>query len=152
MKSANNVKTIIEHAEQYCKSHGTRLTTKRKMVLSSLLHSNKALSAYDIIDLCKELFDEKIAPMSMYRILEFLDNEKLVHKLKLINKYIACSNITYQKEHCASQFLICCSCNQVKEITVNQSTMTELQEDVELAGFQLTSSQLEMNCTCNNCL
>lgn len=151
MKSANVVNTTIEHAEQSCQSHGARLTTKKKLVLSSLLHSTKALSAYNIIDLCKELYGEEIAPMSMYRILEFLENEHLVHKLNLVNKYVACSHITCEQQHSPSQFLICGTCDQVKEIPINQSIMTKLQENVESVGFQLATSQLEVNCICDDC-
>ena len=148
----NNIDTIIEHAEQNCKSHGSRLTTKRKQVLSLLAQTNKALSAYDLIDLFVKENGEKIPAMSVYRILDFLEAEHLVHKLKLANKYIACSHITCKHEHGVPQFLICSVCNAVKEITVNKSTINELNESVEKAGFQLVSPQLEINCICNDCL
>lgn len=152
MKSTNNVNSIIKHAEQYCKNHGARLTTKRKRMLSLLVQSEKALSAYDVIDLCEQQFDEKVQPMSVYRILEFLENEKLVHKLKLANKYVACSHITCEHEHGVPQFLICGNCDQVKEISINKSTMSDLQNNVEQAGFQLVSPQIEINCICKSCL
>ena len=147
----DNVNTILEHAENYCKSHGARLTSKRKLVLSSLVQSEKALSAYDVIDICKEDFNENIPAMSVYRILEFLENEKLVHKLKLANKYVACSHITCGHDHGVPQFLICNLCDFVKEISIKKSTMAELNSDVENAGFKLASPQLEMNCICNSC-
>lgn len=41
----NRIQTVIGYAEQHCKTHGARLTSKRKQVLSGLLQSNKALSA-----------------------------------------------------------------------------------------------------------
>lgn len=63
----NNIDTIIERAEKHCKSRGARLTIKRKQVLSSLVQSEKALSAYDFIDLYQQYFDEKISAMSVYR-------------------------------------------------------------------------------------
>lgn len=148
----NNIDTIIEHAEQNCKSHGSRLTTKRKQVLSLLAQTNKALSAYDLIDLFVKENGEKIPAMSVYRILDFLEAEHLVHKLKLANKYIACSHITCKHEHGVPQFLICSVCNAVKEITVNKSTINELNQSVEQAGFKLVSPQLEINCICNDCL
>lgn len=147
----NNVDAIIEHAENHCKSHGSRLTAKRKLVLSTLVQSEKALSAYDVIDLCKKEFNENIPAMSVYRILEFLETEKLVHKLKLANKFIACSHIACGHEHEISQFLICDKCDYVKEINVKKSTIDDLKNDIEYAGFQLISPQLEMNCICNNC-
>lgn len=142
----------MEHAEQNCKNHGSRLTTKRKQVLSLLVQTSKALSAYDLIDLFTKENGEKIPAMSVYRILNFLEAEHLVHKLKLANKYIACSHITCQHEHGVPQFLICSVCNAVKEITVNKSTINELTDNVEKAGFKLVSPQLEINCICNNCL
>ncbi|GGP68439.1 Fur family transcriptional regulator [Shewanella saliphila] len=148
----NNIDTIIEHAEQNCKSHGSRLTTKRKQVLSLLAQTDKALSAYDLIDLFVKENGEKIPAMSVYRILDFLEAEHLVHKLKLANKYIACSHITCKHEHGVPQFLICSVCNAVKEITVNKSTINELNQSVEQAGFKLVSPQLEINCICNECL
>jgi len=147
----NNVDEIIIHAEQYCKNHGARLTPKRKQVLSSFVQSEKALSAYELIALFEQRSGEKIPAMSVYRILEFLENERLVHKLSLANKYIACSHITCDHEHGVPQFLICGTCNQVKEITIDKSTINELKKNVESAGFQLISPQLEMNCVCNQC-
>lgn len=147
----NKVNTIIEHAEEHCKSHGARLTVKRKQVLASLVQSDKALSAYDVIDSCKQEFNENIPAMSVYRILEFLEGENLVHKLKLANKYVACSHITCGHDHGVPQFLICSTCNRVKEISIKTATMAELESDVEQAGFKLASPQLEMNCICNAC-
>lgn len=147
----NNIDAIIQHAEQQCKAHGARLTTKRKRVLAGLIQSNKALSAYELADICKEHYGESIPAMSVYRILEFLEDEHLVHKLNLANKYVACSHITCDHAHGVPQFLICGNCSKVKEISIRQSTITELQEAVRNEGYQLMSPQLEMNCLCNNC-
>ena len=147
----NNIDGIIQHAEQHCKAHGARLTVKRKQVLAGLIQSNKALSAYELIDVCKEHYGEIIPAMSVYRILEFLEGEHLVHKLNLANKYVACSHITCDHAHGAPQFLICGTCSKVKEISISQSTITELQESVRNAGYQLISPQLEINCLCDNC-
>ena len=145
------VDSIIDHAEQYCKAHGSRLTTKRKQILSTLINSGKALSAYDLIDLCKAEFGGSIPAMSVYRILQFLEDEDLVHKLSLANKYVACAHITCDHEHSIPQFLICGSCHKVEEISIPKPTIAVLQKNVEQAGFHLISPQLEMNCVCNDC-
>jgi len=147
----NKVDEIIIQAEKNCKEHGSRLTAKRKQVLFSLIQSGKALSAYDLIDLFEQDFNEKISAMSAYRILNFLESESLVHKLNLANKYIACAHITCDHAHGVPQFLICVSCNDVKEIKIKKSTIDELKQSVEEADFQLISPQLEMNCICNTC-
>ncbi len=142
---------VLQHAERHCKAHGGRLTAKRKQVLAGLIQSNKALSAYELIDFCKELYGESLPAMSVYRILDFLEDEGLVHKLNLANKYVACAHITCDHAHGVPQFLICGKCSNVKEISISQSTITELQDTVKKAGYQLVSPQLEMNCLCDNC-
>jgi Fur family zinc uptake transcriptional regulator len=148
MTKLNN---IIQHAEKNCKAHGTKLTNKRKIVLAGLLKSDKAMSAYELVDYCKNELDETLPPMSVYRILDFLHSENLVHKLNLANKYIACAHITCDHSHGVPQFLICSGCLRVKEIQIEQSIITALKDNVEAAQFHLTSPQLEMHCLCNKC-
>ncbi len=145
------IKELIDRAEQRCKTRGSRLTKKRKRVLSGLLLSEKAMSAYELIDFYKTEHGETMPAMSMYRILEFLQSEHLVHKLNLANKFVACENIDCKGSHAAPQFLICQICQKVKEIGMSQSTVDELKKNVEYAGFHLVSPQLEMNCICENC-
>ena len=147
----SRVQAAIDHAENSCKSRGVKLTNKRRHVLSGLLQSNKAKSAYELADYCRDEFGEKLPAMSVYRILEFLEEERLVHKLNLANKYIACSHITCDHDHGISQFLICANCQTVKEITVKKSTMNTLKRSVEGAGFDLVSPQMELNFLCHDC-
>ncbi|MEM7431030.1 MAG: transcriptional repressor [Pseudomonadota bacterium] len=142
---------IIDRAEQYCAERGSRLTQKRKHVLHSLLESGKALSAYELIDDYKQRYDNALPATSMYRILEFLSAERLAHKLSMANKYVACSHIACDHECGASQFLICVKCQRVKEVRVSSSTVNELRSSIEHAGFQLASTQFEINCVCNRC-
>ncbi len=142
----------IGHAERKCNQKGVRLTAKRKMVLSGLLVSEKAMSAYEIVDLCKTKFNEVIPPMSVYRILDFLQEQEFVHKLNLANKFVACCHIDCDHKHEISKFLICEKCLRVKEINLGKITKEELRQDVESAGFQLVSPQLEINCVCDSCL
>ncbi len=146
------VERIIDHAEQHCEAHGARLTSKRKQVLSGLVQSDKALSAYELVDYCKTEFGEPIQAMSVYRILDFLEGERLVHKLSLANKYVACSHITCDHVHDVPQFLICSQCQKVEEVSISQSTIAELTANVEQAGFYLAGFQLEVNCLCENCV
>ncbi|WP_423893633.1 Fur family transcriptional regulator [Candidatus Pelagadaptatus aseana] len=141
----------MDRAEDSCRAHGARLTNKRKQVLSGLLKSEKAMSAYELVDFCRDEYGESLPPMSVYRILEFLQQESLVHKLSLANKYIACAHIACDHDHGVPQFLICSHCQRVEEITINQATIDTLKQNVESAGFHLVSPQLEMNCLCDRC-
>jgi len=145
------VKKIIEHAEIQCQSRGARLTDKRKAVLTGLLHSKSALSAYELIDYCKDKLGEKLQPMSIYRILDFLEDEQLVHKLKLANRYVACTHIACDHKHEVPQFLICIQCHRVEEIEVSKSMLGALKRNAKTIGFEIVSPQLEINCLCENC-
>ena len=148
----SNIQSIINHAEISCKAHGSRLTQKRKNVLSGLLQAEKAMSAYELVDYCKNEFGDALPPMSVYRILEFLEEEHLVHKLNLANKYIACSHITCDHDHGVPQFLICGNCQSVKEISVEKTVIDTLSRHIKEAQYHLMSPQIELNCICNTCM
>ena len=147
----NDLDSILKFAEQQCTTNGARLTPKRKRILKELLKSGKALSAYEITNLFNKESKESIPTMSVYRILDFLQNENLVHKLNLANKYIACAHITCTHSHAIPQFLICRECTKVVEISIDKSAIGEIQKKVENAKFQLSRPQLEMHCICNDC-
>ena len=146
-----DVASAIARAEQHCAERGLRLTTKRKLVLEGLLRSGKALSAYEVVNLCEQEYDQTMPPMSVYRILDFLQEQRLVHRLDLVNRYVACSHITCDHSHGEPQFLICESCNKVDEIQPSQDVAELLRKDIESAGFHLRSAQLEISCICDEC-
>ena len=148
----DGVKRVIDYAEQRCKENGSRLTKKRKLVLSLLLKSGKALSAYELVEAYKTELGDNLPAMSVYRILEFLMAEHLVHKLALVSKYIACEHVNCGHIHAETQFLICDQCEKVKEISIDRSIMDALKKCVDDAGFHLASSRLEMNCICKDCM
>lgn len=142
----------IEIAEKYCAEKGERLTKKRKVVLLALFTLQKAISAYELVDYCQKQFNEIISAMSVYRILDFLKAQGLVHKLELANKYVACSHIICEHQHEVTQFLICTQCQHVEEISVDPLVLKRLQDPISQSGFHLSSPQLELNGVCDKCL
>jgi len=146
-----NLKATMDSAEKQCQLRGTRLTEKRKTVLKGLIKSKHAMTAYELVDYCKNELGEAIPAMSVYRILEFLEEESLVHKLKLANRYVACIHIACDHRHVTPQFLICTECYKVEEVDISHSTMNALRRNVEGAGFGLVSEQIELDCICSSC-
>ncbi len=142
---------IMGAAEEQCRRNGVRLTEKRKHILSGLLKSNRALSAYELIDCCKGTHDKSMPAMSVYRILEFLQGEGLVHKLNTANKFVACSHIACDHKHEVPQFLICDNCQAVEEIGISKSTISSIEKSANKVGFHLLSPQLEINSICYAC-
>jgi len=149
-----NLKSIsktVELATQKCKAHGVPITRARVNLFSVLLASDKALSAYELADLYEEAFLKPIPAVTVYRVLDFLQDRYLVHKLETANKFVACSQLDCDHAQLASQFLICNQCLTVKELDMCQEKFEELKEVIEEAGFHLDTRQLEMNCVCTAC-
>lgn len=147
----SDIDAIIKHVETSFKAQGKQLTTKRKLVLRALVHADKALSAYELVDYCKAHFEQNIQAMSVYRILDFLEGEHLAHKLKVSNKYIACSHILCDDEHGIPQFLICSKCNKISEQAIDPKLINGLKSHAKQEGFTVVSPQLEINCLCDDC-
>ena len=141
----------LAYAKQYCDERGTRLTEKRKQVLTGLLESDKALSAYELTEYCRDHLGFDLLPMSVYRILEFLEGEHLAHRLNLANKYVACSHIACDHKHEVPQFLICKDCFRVEEVGVKRSVISALAKTIDATSFHLASHQLELDCVCDDC-
>tara|TARA_R110002050_G_scaffold1244_4_gene8586 strand:+ start:17674 stop:18141 length:468 start_codon:yes stop_codon:yes gene_type:complete len=142
---------IIHKAEDTCVESGGRLTVKRKNILVALLSADMPQSAYEIADYYREAFSETIPVMSVYRMLDFLIKESLVHKLSSTNKYVACSHIACNHVHEIPQFLICDQCHHVREVGVKKDIIDALQNSVENADFYLNSPELELHGVCKNC-
>lgn len=142
---------ILGRAEQRCSEVGSKLTLKRGQVLEGLVKSKKALSAYELTDFCRNELGYELLPMSVYRILEFLENNQLVHRLNTSNKYIACSHITCGHRHRPPQFLICKTCFKVEEVSIPEAMMKTVAKSTKNAGFRLASEQLEIECYCTDC-
>lgn len=148
----DNITQTLNSAANLCIEQGARLTTKRKLVLAELLRSPIALSAYEIMERVNQLAAIRMPAMSVYRILTFLEEKELAHKLNTENKYVACTHILCDHAHKAPQFLICERCLSVKEESIDQETFNRLANNLKVNGFQLKQKQLEMKGLCNHCL
>ena len=105
---------------------GVKLTPKRKSILALLLGSQTPLSAYELADQFKAECGQSIPPMSVYRMLDFLTENNLAHKLTSENKFISCAHSTCSHEHEVPQFLICEKCHQVREIGIKKDVFNAL--------------------------
>ena len=150
--SPEQLHRIMARAQDLCAHSGGRLTEKRKRILELLLIADTPLSAYEVADAYNADAVSAMPTMSVYRILDFLESEQLVHKLSSANKYVACSHITCNHAHKVPQFLICRECQSVKEIAIAKIIIDELGKQVIGAGYNLINSQIELQCVCENCL
>jgi Fur family transcriptional regulator, zinc uptake regulator len=102
-------------AEAQCRTRGVRLTPIRRDVLAVLYSTHAPLGAYDIADRLAGAGRRKLAPITIYRALEFLISEGLVHRLASRNAFVACPHRHAPHELVA--FLICEDCGGVDELS-----------------------------------
>ena len=102
----------IAHAEAICAARAERLTPIRRRVLEALLASHQPLGAYELIDRLA-VRGARPAPITIYRALDFLREQGLVHRIESRNAFIACV-----QNHGSGDpvvFLICEKCGTVGE-------------------------------------
>ncbi len=99
--------------KQVCAARAQKFTPIRRQVLQALLSSHRPLGAYEVIDeLAKSM--PRPAPITVYRALDFLMENGLVHRIESRNAFLACAHDHDETSMVA--FLICDHCGSVGEI------------------------------------
>lgn len=136
----------IAHAEDLCAARAQRLTPMRRQVLEALLASHKPLGAYEIMERLAD--NGRPAPITVYRALDFLRDNGLVHRLESRNAFVACV-----REHAGAEpivFLICERCGAVGE--ASGGTIAEaIKASCHAAGFAPKSPVIEIAGICSHC-
>ncbi|MCE8009461.1 transcriptional repressor [Aestuariivita sp.] len=132
--------------ELHCKAKGLRLTPVRRRVLEILLAEHRAMGAYDILD---RLRAEGLGsqPPVVYRALDFLVENRFVHKIERLNAFIACD---HPGEQHAPAFLICRTCDAVAEAHADLAE-GRLGQVAEAAGFTIERTVVEAEGLCPKC-
>ena len=146
------LETALLKAERRCHEQGSRLTARRRQVLRALIEASEPLSAYGLLEICNAESSDAMPAMSMYRILDFLVEQQLAHRLVSSNKYLACAHINCCPQHFRrTHFLICDECSNVREVEMSDAVMASLSGIAGAEGFSLSSRQLEISGVCGEC-
>lgn len=137
---------VLARAENICTERGVRLTPQRKTVLRLLCEADKPLSAYELLDRLRGSVRNP-APPTVYRALDFLLEQGLVHKLETLHAYIGCAHPDHPH---ASQFLICDDCGGVSEVE-DPAVARSLNAAGKAAGFRTKRPVVELLGTCADC-
>lgn len=138
--------SALAAAEAVCSANDARLTPGRRRVLELLLESHRPLGAYALLDRLRE-GGARVQPPTVYRALDFLKSQGLIHKIQRLNAYAACVR---PGERHAPQFLICDECDAIGEIA--DGALSEAVESAAAAaGFHAENAALELVGRCPNC-
>lgn len=134
-------------AEDRCQALGERLTPARLRAYAELLHSDRPLSAYELVALLEEREKRKIAPLTVYRHLNFLMKVGLVHRLESTQSYLPCDHPDHVHD---SQYLLCSSCGHVDELE-SKKVGDLLGKIADNHGFRPTNAIVEITGVCESC-
>lgn len=143
---------LMRHAKALCENRRVKLTPRRLQVLTLLTQSHQPMGAYEILDCLNQQVDQEaaaksqsIAPPIVYRALEFLLAEGLVHRIESKNAFISCDHPGHQY---AAQFLICSACEKVAELDNPDSSLLA---EADNLGFKVDHSVVEITGVCRDC-
>lgn len=141
------VSNALADADKVCERLGVRLTALRKRVLELVWQSHKPLGAYDILAVLSDADGRRAAPPTVYRALDFLLENGLVHRIASLNAFIGCT----QPEHAhEGQFLICTQCHSAIELESSAISQAVLASAADL-GFKVHTQTIEVVGVCQHC-
>jgi Fur family transcriptional regulator, zinc uptake regulator len=138
----------VAEAEAHCLRRGLKLTEMRRHVFEALARSPQAMGAYDLIDALAQNGHKRLAPISVYRALDFLLEAGLAHKIQSRNAFVACPH-----RHGADEvvvFMICENCGRVQEAT-SEAVSKAIGGVAGANRFTLKSQVIELQGRCAAC-
>jgi Fur family zinc uptake transcriptional regulator len=144
----------IEQALQILKQKGFRLTQPRRHVLEALAQATEPRSPYELTDWLAG-HGQKVDTVSIYRILECLEDLGLVHRVLGTGKVLKCSLegeetcTRHQADHC-HHLLICRQCQRIAEVHCPgfESIMAQVSAE---SRFRIEAHHLEFLGLCEPC-
>jgi Fur family transcriptional regulator, zinc uptake regulator len=138
----------LAEAEALCTARGLKLTDLRRHVFEALAAAPGAMGAYDLIDALANKGHRRLAPISVYRALDFLLEAGLAHKIASRNAYVVCPH-----QHGAGDvvvFMICDACGRVAEST-SDAVSKSLAQVARAGQFAPRGQVVEMHGKCSAC-
>jgi Fur family zinc uptake transcriptional regulator len=154
--------TTLDRVAAQCARRGAQLTELRRQVLRLVLEAEQPVGAYALLDRLKGL-RSGAAPPTVYRALDFLLEQGLIHKVERLNAYLGCVEAGQGGGHAHGaedghqhhhdhphQFLICRNCGATAEISDPAITAALASASAE-AGFTLHRATVEAEGVCADC-
>lgn len=137
----------LGRAKKRCEEKGIKWTALRERVFRHVSTSHKPVSAYDLIE-SLAMDGKRLAPVSVYRILDVLQGAGIVHRLESRNAFFAC--MTAHESMRQTVTLVCEHCERVTEVEAAEAFRV-IGEVSEAACFQPRCTIVEVSGACAEC-
>lgn len=152
---SRRTKGLLDKAEEVCRQRGANLTELRRHVLGLILDAALPTGAYELLERLRGT-RRSAAPPTVYRTLDFLLDQGLIHKIERLSAFVGCvsgcnaSSDEKVRGH-AVQFLICRECGRVIELQ-DHDVSSVLAAAAEQAGFEISNAVIEAEGFCSTCV
>ncbi len=142
----SRIERSVRKADAICRDKGLRFTALRRKVLEIIWANRTPIKAYDILDTLKGK-SASAKPPTVYRTLDFLLENGLIHKLNSRNAYVGCP---HPLEHGECYFLICEKCGRAEE-HCDSDLNDAITRTIDKNKFRHTHTNLEIEGECRRC-
>lgn len=122
------------------------LASNHQQVYRALHSARTPMTAYQVLDSVRP--HGISSPPTVYRALNRLVEEGLVHRLETINAYVACADPEHR--HAAAIFAICGDCGAIKEM-FDEPVLKRLRASAAKRGFKVRDTMIELRGRCSEC-
>ncbi len=138
---------LVTEAERVLTASGEQWTTMRSDVFEALAAQERPASAYDIAEQVGQRRGKRVAPNSVYRILDLFVRTNLANRIESANAYLA---NTHPGCHHDCIFLICDDCGAATHLDDERVTGA-LRQAGRDAGFANVRPVVELRGLCDAC-
>jgi len=136
----------LQRAENICAARSVRLTDLRRLVLELVWQGHAPIGAYKLLEGLRR-GGRRADPPTVYRALDFLTEQGLVHRIESRNAFAGCAR---PGEGHQAQYLLCESCGDAIEIEIG-GLARRIENQAAEIGFDVASQTIEADGLCGQC-
>ena len=139
--------SLADAARANLEKSGEKWTDTRAAIFDALAGFSRPASAYDIAELVSAARGKRVAPNSVYRILDLFVANNLAMRVESANAYLANSHPGCEHD-CI--FLVCDTCGEATHVD-DDSLSQQVRQVARTEGFKSIRPVIEVRGICQKC-
>ena len=139
--------SLADAARSNLEKSGEKWTDTRAAIFDALAGFSRPASAYDIAELVSAARGKRVAPNSVYRILDLFVANNLAMRIESANAYLANSHPGCEHD-CI--FLVCDRCGEATHVD-DDSLSQQVRNVAKTEGFKSIRPVIEVRGICQKC-
>ena len=144
---AGDSNAVLADAAKLLAKRGMKFTTIRRSVLELLCREQRAVGAYELASSFMAEYGRPIVPNTVYRALEFLEEQGLAVHLMSTRAYVL---NRFRKKTMPNVFFVCMSCKAISEMNDPQVEQAK-HGAAKKIRFKASPRPIEIQGTCTQC-